>query len=377
MDELGVYIGQGKKEKVLIIYNKAVRYKVGKAFSRKSVMVTETIYADGHVILPLIIFKGKTHQMRQYLETTIPNSYTIGISNTAYTNNEIALKWIKHFNLYTQGRIKGAYRLLILNGHGSYKTLEFTQYCINQKILLAYFPLYLTHKMQPLNIVVFQLFKHWYSKAVNQAYRTGVFKIDKMEFLYLIPNVRKRTFKKATIKAVFAETGLYPFNPEKVLSKLPLPPKATLEKDPQITTINIIILKTLRQTSDLALYIRQNWEEQENEDLNKAIQKYVYRAEIQLQAFRSLKQQLKETKAENKQRQKQKANTIKVIQKFRVITVIEGRLLAKKRKVADKKKLANKRKKRAKTLTLEPKTPNNSEDEYSEWDKAREQQEDL
>jgi len=61
MDELGVYIGQGKKEKVLIIYNKAVRYKVGKAFSRKSVMVTETIYADGHVILPLIIFKGKTH----------------------------------------------------------------------------------------------------------------------------------------------------------------------------------------------------------------------------------------------------------------------------------------------------------------------------
>jgi len=65
-----------------------------------------------------------------------------------------------------------------------------------------------------------------------------------------------------------------------VLSKLPLPPKATPEKDPWITTIDITIPKTFRQTSDLALYIRQNWEEQENKDLNEAIQKYVYGAEI-------------------------------------------------------------------------------------------------
>jgi len=61
MDELGVRIGQGKKEKVLIIYNKAARYEAGKAFSRKSVTVTEIICVDSHIIPPLIIFKGKTH----------------------------------------------------------------------------------------------------------------------------------------------------------------------------------------------------------------------------------------------------------------------------------------------------------------------------
>jgi hypothetical protein len=82
-----------------------------------------------------------------------------------------------------------------------------------------------------------------------------------MEFLYLIPNVRKSIFKKIIIKAVFAETSLYPFNPKKVLNKLPLLRKAILEKDLGLTTINITILKTLRQASDLALYIRQNWEE--------------------------------------------------------------------------------------------------------------------
>ena len=67
-----------------------------------------------------------------------------------------------------------------------------------------------------------------------------------MEFLYLIPNVRKRIFKEIIIKAVFAETGLYPFDPEKVLSKLPLLPKAILQKDLLLTTINITTLKILR-----------------------------------------------------------------------------------------------------------------------------------
>jgi hypothetical protein len=73
-----------------------------------------------------------------------------------------------------------------------------------------------------------------------------------MEFLYLIPNVRKRIFKKTIIKAAFIETGLYLFNLKKVLNKLPLLPKAILEEDLLLTTINIITLKTLRQASDLA-----------------------------------------------------------------------------------------------------------------------------
>jgi len=67
-----------------------------------------------------------------------------------------------------------------------------------------------------------------------------------MEFLYLIPNVRKRTFKKTIIKAAFVETGLYPFDLEKVLNKLPLPLEATLEKDLLLTTIDITTPKTLR-----------------------------------------------------------------------------------------------------------------------------------
>ena len=59
----------------------------------------------------------------------------------------------------------------------------------------------------------------------------------------------------------------------------------------------------------------------------------------------------------------------KVIQKFRVIIVTKGRLLAKNKKKDNKKK--------AKKLILEPKTSNNSRDKYSKYNKARKRQEDL
>jgi hypothetical protein len=48
-----------------------------------------------------------------------------------------------------------------------------------------------------------------------------------------------------------------------------------------------------------------------------------------------------------------------------VITVIEGRLLAKKRKIANEKKVAKKHKKHTKTPIPEPETPNNSIDKCS------------
>ena len=60
-----------------------------------------------------------------------------------------------------------------------------------------------------------------------------------------------------------------------------------------------------------------------------------------------------------------------------MITVVEGHVLAKKRKIADKKKVVKKRKKQVKILILEPETPNDSKDKYSEWDEVYKQQEDL
>jgi len=66
-----------------------------------------------------------------------------------------------------------------------------------------------------------------------------------MEFLYLILNIWKHIFKRAIIKVVFIGTDLYLFNLKKVLNRLLLLRKATLEND-LILDINIAILKTIK-----------------------------------------------------------------------------------------------------------------------------------
>ena len=49
----------------------------------------------------------------------------------------------------------GAYCLLVINGHESHNSLQFIKYCKENKIVILYMPLHLSHILQPLNIDCF------------------------------------------------------------------------------------------------------------------------------------------------------------------------------------------------------------------------------
>ena len=110
---------------------------------------------------------------------------------------------------------------------------------------------YLTHLLQPLDVGVFQPFKHYHSEAVRESVRFGDFEFSKLDFLACFQKIRDQTFKTSTIKSAFAKTGLVPFNPSIVLTKVvaignvdkepvPLPllstPKAQVETRPFFQT---------------------------------------------------------------------------------------------------------------------------------------------
>ncbi|KAI0616050.1 DDE-1 domain-containing protein, partial [Pyrenophora tritici-repentis] len=63
-----------------------------------SVTVVETIAADGSVLVPFIILKGKVHLLKWYTNTKLPDDYMVAISDTAYNNDELSLEWIRHFD---------------------------------------------------------------------------------------------------------------------------------------------------------------------------------------------------------------------------------------------------------------------------------------
>jgi hypothetical protein len=56
---------------------------------------------------------------------------------------------------------------LILDSHGSHITMDFINYCNQNKILLAMLPPYLTYTLQPLNVVMFKPLLTAYSKELT------------------------------------------------------------------------------------------------------------------------------------------------------------------------------------------------------------------
>jgi hypothetical protein len=83
------------------------------------------INAAGWSIPPFIILTGQYHLSAWYEDAIIPRDWAIAVSDNGWTTNKLGVEWLKHFNAHIKTRTIGARRLLILNGHKSYNSLEF------------------------------------------------------------------------------------------------------------------------------------------------------------------------------------------------------------------------------------------------------------
>jgi hypothetical protein len=142
------------------------------------------------------------------------------VSDNGWTNDGLGVEWIKHFHRYTESRSSGAYRLLILDGHGSHATPEFDQFCTENKIITLCMPAHTSHLLQPLDVGCFSPLKTVYGHEVSELARRGVFHVDKLDFLWIYTRIRLIALSEQNIKAGFQATGLIPFSPERVLTCL-------------------------------------------------------------------------------------------------------------------------------------------------------------
>jgi hypothetical protein len=122
------------------------------------------------------------YQLRELDKDTV-----IGTSPTGYLNDKLSMAWIQHFETHTRKGTVGSKRLLLMDGYGSYCIQEFIQYCDDNGIPFS-FPPYSTHLLQPL--------KHYHAEALDFVIRDGCTNITKIEFLSVIQEVRRKTFKK-------------------------------------------------------------------------------------------------------------------------------------------------------------------------------------
>src|SRR5579862_521685 len=161
----------------------------------------------------------------------------------------LSFQWIQHFKKHTRSYTTGGWRLLIMDGHESYNSLQFQDFYKDNNIVTICMPSHSSHLLQPLDVGCFGLLKKAYGKQVEHIIRNDINHITKLEFLPALQAAIKVTFTPSNIKGGFRGAGLVPFDLEVVISKLDIQLRTPT---PPSTDDTLWEPKTLSNTLELA-----------------------------------------------------------------------------------------------------------------------------
>jgi len=152
---------------VVTTSEKAGRAKSRQPGNREWVTVIQGVNTTGWALPPFVVVKGSNILQSWFESTQLLHDWRVATSQNGWTTNEIGLEWIKHFELYTQPRTTGGYRLLVLDGHESHHSADFELYCQEHNIITLCMPLHSSHLLQPLDVGCFGPLKKAYGKQIE------------------------------------------------------------------------------------------------------------------------------------------------------------------------------------------------------------------
>jgi hypothetical protein len=226
-DESGFLMGKISSQLVVTGLEKPGKVKKLQPGNREWATLVQGVGATGKRIPPFLIFAGKVLISNWFYD--LPRDWVIQVSPTGWTNNDLALAWLEHFDLHAPSI--GAWRLLIIDGHESHCAVEFQERCKEKKIITLCMPPHSSHLLQPLDVACFAPLKRAYGDGVSALARSHINYINKETFLPAFKAAFEKAITLDNIQAGFRGAGLVPHNPEAVLSKLdvrlrtPTPPQ--------------------------------------------------------------------------------------------------------------------------------------------------------
>ncbi|KFY86473.1 hypothetical protein V500_07602 [Pseudogymnoascus sp. VKM F-4518 (FW-2643)] len=218
MDETGFRVGIPGGERVMVPRAVKQLYTPSPE-NRISITIIEAVSARGQEIAPVLVVPGKIHMESWYPENLGGNELIL-LSETGYSNSQLALRWLQHFIELTAPHDPGNPKVLLLDSHVSHTSPEFVIMAAKYHIILWAFPSHLTHVLQPLDVGIFQPYKHWHRQAVLRAIREVDITYNLPLFMRDFPQIRERTFKESTIQSAFQKAGIWPISCNTALEKL-------------------------------------------------------------------------------------------------------------------------------------------------------------
>ena len=135
------------------------------------------------------------------------------------------LDWYRRvFDPQTKDRARYRPRILINDGFGPHKGLYVIKFCHDNNIILCELPSHTSHKTQPCDVAAFAPLKTAYRDRVEELYRGGANIIGKQHFTLLYDQARRAALTLSNIQSGWAGSGLYPFDPDRVLQGIKKPP---------------------------------------------------------------------------------------------------------------------------------------------------------
>ena len=219
MDETGFAIGS--MESTRIIVDSATRTKWQANPGRQEwISVIECICADGTVIDPFVIMKGK-NVTREATPAHLDRIWTFTSTANGWTSDYNSLEWLrKTFEPSTADRANGQTRQLICDGHGSHISGGFIVYCMEHRIELLVLPPHTSHLLQPLDVAIFGPLKKTLTKMLSPYHEAQLTRIQKIEWISSYEQARNMTFTAKNIGSAWRGAGLIPIDRKKALRYL-------------------------------------------------------------------------------------------------------------------------------------------------------------
>jgi DDE superfamily endonuclease len=247
IDETGFRMGDTGRQYV-IVDNKTTGSTWTSEEKGEALTVVECVCADGTLLPPFIIFKGK-HIQSTWLSSSVPDNWMASVSPKGWTSNYLGLRWlIRNFEPNTREKAAGRQRILILDGHGSHLTPPFVEFCDQHKISILCMPAHTSHRLQPLDVSVFASLKHWYRRETDSRMRVSHVAVPKAAFIQIYEKARPKALTVHNVQSGFRKTGLIPYAPGMVIRQLPI---CRQTPEPDISIPSDLLPQTPRTTQDL------------------------------------------------------------------------------------------------------------------------------
>ncbi|PMD34716.1 DDE-domain-containing protein [Hyaloscypha variabilis F] len=222
--------------------------------NREFITLLACISAIGKKIPASLLYTGESYDLQntwvQDLEDD--DDFFFGASSNGWTCDAYGLKWLTDvFEPATRPTSPRTKRLLIVDGHSSHVNMAFINKCWELRIILLIFPPHSTHRLQPLDVVLFGLLSLAYHKELNafNVRGLGMVPMKKKNFLKLFRPAWRISFTEENILKAFAKPGIWPYDPALVLNVItrPITPPPAIQPAPS----SIDRLKTPRSAKSI------------------------------------------------------------------------------------------------------------------------------